>query len=350
MMFSELDKVFPYYGGSALYGDFSTTWEGSFKELMEMPMSSITNDPQTFYDVFTNFKRNVTRMYWRLHNGTNDNVLIEQIKNLKQPNFNSMITDLYNNLSLAQDNFMPRLIELASTRDDIYKLQLTHKANISRLRLELDQLFSTNPKVWNAYQDPTSSVRLNLERICNMYANKSDEALQFAKEIQTVLTYLDATTAMNNLFDSIPSLTKYKTPALFNNILIDRILDVIEKYSNIKIDISTLKSKDLTREILNEVYRILDSKPVNKSKGRLYEQIIEEFFKINPQYADDFYWNLNRLEAGTQLSIEDFDKMYDSFKLNINTNIAAIKYGKILDIALTWFKNLVIRFHLGKIV
>lgn len=320
-MFSELDKVFPYYGGSALYGDFSTTWEGSFKELMEMPMSSITNDPQTFYDVFTNFKRNVTRMYWRLHNGTNDNVLIEQIKNLKQPNFNSMITDLYNNLSLAQDNFMPRLIELASTRDDIYKLQLTHKANISRLRLELDQLFSTNPKVWNAYQDPTSSVRLNLERICNMYANKSDEALQFAKEIQTVLTYLDATTAMNNLFDSIPSLTKYKTPALFNNILIDRILDVIEKYSNIKIDISTLKSKDLTREILNEVYRILDSKPVNKSKGRLYEQIIEEFFKINPQYADDFYWNLNRLEAGTQLSIEDFDKMYDSFKLNINTQL-----------------------------
>lgn len=316
-MFAMLDKLFPYYGGSALYSGFDTTWEGSFKRLMEMSTDSIAKDPKTFYENFTNFKRNIDRMYWSLHNGTNDRVLIEKIKELKQANFNSIITELHDNLVIAQDRFMPRLIELVSTGDDIYKLQLTRKANISRLKLALEELFSTNPEVWNAYTDPTSPVRQNLERICNAYANKNDEALQFAKEIETVLTYLDATIAMNNLFDSIPSLTKYEMPKLLNNTLIDRILDTIEHYNTLKIDLDALKPKDLANKIMDDVFRILDSKPVNKPKGRLYEQIIDEFIKLNPQYADDFYWNINRLEAGTQISIEDYDKVYESFKRNL---------------------------------
>lgn len=348
-MFNRLDQVFPYDGGSALYGDFSTTWEGSFKNLMEMPISSIANDPKTFYENFTNFKRNIDRMYWSLHNGTNDAALIEKIKRAQatravyiphykrvngtleldedltefipitplHENFVSIITELHDKLVIAQDTFMPRLIELVSTGDDIYKLQLTHKANISRLRLELDQLFSTNPEVWSAYQDPTSPVRQNLERICNAYANKNDEALQFANEIQAVLTYLDATTAMNNLFDSIPSLTSYEMPKLLNNTLIDRILDTIEHYNTLKIDLDVLKPEDLANKIMDDVFKILESKPVNKPKGRLYEQIIDDFIKLNPQYADDFYWNINRLEAGTQISIEDYDKVYESFKRNL---------------------------------
>ena len=352
-MFAMLDELFPYYGGSALYSGFDTTWEGSFKRLMEMSTDSIAKDPKTFYENFTNFKRNIDRMYWSLHNGTNDRALIEKIKKAQatravyfphykmvngaleldedltefipitplHENFVSIITELHDKLVIAQDTFMPRLIELVSTGDSIYKLQLTRKANISRLKLALEGLFSTNPEVWNAYTDPTSPVRQNLERICNLYANKSDEALQFAREIETVLTYLDATIAMNNLFDAIPSLTKYEMPALFNNILIDRILDVIEKYNDIKINIHTLSSEDLSKEILNEVYKILNSKPVNKAKGRLYEQIIEEFFKLNPQYADEFYWRIGHLEPGTQISIDDYDKAYDSFKLDLYTQL-----------------------------
>lgn len=348
-MFNRLDQVFPYDGGSALYGGFGTTWEGSFKKLMEMPMSSIANDPKTFYENFTNFKRNIDRMYWKLYNGTNDAAFFEKLIEAQKDkavyiphykrvngvleidesltevipiaplpkNFVGIITDLYNNLSLAQDNFMPRLIELASTKESVYKLMLTHKANISRLRLALEELFSTNPEVWNAYTDPTSPVRQNLERICNAYANKSDEALQFANEIETVLTYLDATIAMNNLFDSIPSLTAYEMPALLNNTLIDRILDTIEHYNTLKIDLNALKPEELAKKIINDVFRILESKPVNKPKGRLYEQIIDDFIKLNPQHADDFYWNINRLEAGTQISIEDYDKVYESFKRNL---------------------------------
>ena len=322
-MFAMLDELFPYYGGSALYSGFDTTWEGSFKRLMEMSTDSIAKDPKTFYENFTNFKRNIDRMYWSLHNGTNDRALIERIKELKQANFNSIITELHDNLVLAQDTFMPRLIELVSTGDDIYKLQLTRKANISRLKLALEKLFSTNPEVWNAYTDPESPVRQNLERICNLYTNKSDEALQFAREIETVLTYLDATIAMNNLFDAIPSLTKYEMPALLNNILIDRMLDTIEHYNTLKIDLNALNPDDIAKEILNEVYRVLASKPVNKAKGRLYEQIIEEFFKLNPQYADEFYWRIGRLEPGTQISIDDYDKAYDSFKLNLDTQLKA---------------------------
>ena len=348
-MFNRLDQVFPYYGGSALYGDFSTTWEGSFKNLMKMPMSSIAKDPKTFYENFTNFKRNIDRMYWSLYNGTNDRSLIEKIKKAQatrtvciphykrvngvleldekltefisitplHENFVSIITELHDNLVIAQDRFIPRLIELASAKEDIYKLQLTHKANISRLKLALEELFSTNPEVWNAYTDPSSPVRQNLERICNLYANKNNEALQFANEIQAVLTYLDATTAMNNLFDSIPSLTSYEMPKLLNNTLIDRILDTIEHYNTLKINLDTLKPKDLANKIIDDVFRILESKPVNKPKGRLYEQIIDDFIKLNPQHADDFYWNINRLEAGTQISIEDYDKVYESFKRNL---------------------------------
>ena len=328
-MFAMLDELFPYYGGSALYSGFDTTWEGSFKRLMEMSTDSIAKDPKTFYENFTNFKRNIDRMYWSLHNGTNDKALIEQIKRLEQPNFAGIITDLYNNLSLAQDTFMPRLIELVSTGDDIYKLQLTRKANISRLKLALEELFSTNPEVWNAYTDPASPVRQNLERICNLYANKNDEALQFAKEIETVLTYLDATIAMNNLFDSIPNLTVYEMPALFNNILIDRILDTIERYNTLKIDINTLDPKTIASEIINDVRKILDSSPVNKSKGSLYDQIIDEFIKLNPQYMDHFYQDIRYLDPVTQTFIKDYHKAYDEvykiFSVNLsnqlNTNL-----------------------------
>lgn len=329
-MFAILDELFPYYGGSALYSGFDTTWEGSFKRLMEMSTDSIAKDPKTFYENFTNFKRNIDRMYWALHNGTNDRVLIERIKELKQANFVSIITELHDNLVIAQDRFMPRLIELASSGETIYKLQLTRKANISRLKLALEELFSTNPEVWDAYTDPTSPVRQNLERICNLYANKSDEALQFAKEIETVLTYLDATIAMNNLFDAIPSLTKYEMPKLLNNILIDRMLDTIEHYNTLKIDLNALNPDDIAKEILNEVYRVLNSKPVNKAKGRLYEQIIEEFFKLNPQYADEFYWRIGRLEPGTQISIDDYAKAYDSFKLDLGTQLEA-NLPKVID-------------------
>ena len=370
-MFAMLDELFPYYGGSALYSGFDTTWEGSFKRLMEMSTDSIAKDPKTFYENFTNFKRNIDRMYWSLYNGTNDRALIEKIKKAQatrtvyiphykmvngaleldealtevipitplHENFVSIITELHDNLVIAQDTFMPRLIELASTGESIYKLQLTRKANISRLKLSLEELFSTNPEVWNAYTDPTSPVRQNLERICNLYANKNDEALQFAREIETVLTYLDATIAMNNLFDAIPSLTKYEMPALFNNILIDRILDVIEKYNDIKINIHTLSSEDLSKEILNEVYKILNSKPVNKAKGRLYEQIIEEFFKLNPQYTDEFYWRIGRLEPGTQISIDDYDKAYDSFKLDLDTQLET-NLPKVIDQYLNSMRSL----------
>lgn len=338
-MFAMLDELFPYYGGSALYSGFDTTWEGSFKRLMEMSTDSIAKDPKTFYENFTNFKRNIDRMYWSLHNGTNDRALIEKIKELKQTNFNSIITELHDNLVIAQDTFMPRLIELASTGESIYKLQLTHKANISRLKLALEELFSTNSEVWNAYTDPTSPVRQNLERICNAYANKSDEALQFAKEIETVLTYLDATIAMNNLFDAIPSLTKYEMPALLNNILIDRILDVIEHYNTLKIDINTLDPKAIAKEILDEVYKVLNSKPVNKAKGRLYEQIIEEFFKLNPQYTDEFYWRIARLEPGTQISMDDYAKAYDSFKLDLGTQLET-NLPKAIDQYLNSMKSL----------
>ena len=352
-MFAMLDELFPYYGGSALYSGFDTTWEGSFKRLMEMSTDSIAKDPKTFYENFTNFKRNIDRMYWSLHNGTNDRALIEKIKKAQatrtvyiphykrvngrleldealtevipitplHENFVSIITELHDNLVIAQDTFMPRLIELTSTGESIYKLQLTHKANISRLKLALEELFSTNPEIWNAYTDPASPVRQNLERICNLYANKSDEALQFAREIETVLTYLDATIAMNNLFDAIPSLTKYEMPKLLNNILIDRMLDTIEHYNTLKIDLNALNPDDIAKEILNEVYRVLNSKPVNKPKGRLYEQIIEEFFKLNPQYADEFYWRIGRLEPGAQISIDDYDKAYDSFRLNLYTQL-----------------------------
>lgn len=370
-MFAMLDELFPYYGGSALYSGFDTTWEGSFKRLMEMSTDSIAKDPKTFYENFTNFKRNIDRMYWSLHNGTNDAALIEKIKKAQatrtvyiphykmvngaleldedltefipitplHENFVSIITELHDKLVIAQDTFMPRLIELASTGESIYKLQLTHKANISRLKLALEELFSTNPEVWNAYTDPTSPVRQNLERICNAYANKSDEALQFAKEIETVLTYLDATIAMNNLFDTIPSLTKYEMPALLNNILIDRILDVIEHYNTLKIDINTLDPKAIAKEILDEVYKVLNSKPVNKAKGRLYEQIIEEFFKLNPQYTDEFYWRIARLEPGTQISMDDYAKAYDSFKLDLGTQLEA-NLPKAIDQYLNSMKSL----------
>ena len=370
-MFAILDELFPYYGGSALYSGFDTTWEGSFKRLMEMSTDSISKDPKTFYENFTNFKRNIDRMYWSLHNGTNDAALIEKIKKAQatrtvyiphykmvngaleldeeltefipitplHENFVSIITELHDNLVIAQDTFMPRLIELVSTGEDIYKLQLTRKANISRLKLALEELFSTNPEVWNAYTDPTSPVRQNLEHICNLYANKSDEALQFANEIQAVLTYLDATTAMNNLFDSIPSLTSYEMPKLLNNTLIDRILDVIEKYNTLKIDLDALNSDDIAKEILDEVYKVLNSKPVNKAKGRLYEQIIEEFFKLNPQYADEFYWSIGRLKPGTQISIDDYAKAYDSFKLDLGTQLET-NLPKVIDQYLNSMRSL----------
>lgn len=370
-MFAMLDELFPYYGGSALYGGFDTTWEGSFKRLMEMSTDSIAKDPKTFYENFTNFKRNIDRMYWSLHNGTNDRALIEKIKKAQatrtvyiphykmvngtlvldealtefipitplHENFVSIITELHDNLVISQDTFMPRLIELASTGETIYKLQLTHKANISRLKLALEELFSTNPEVWNAYTDPTSPVRQNLERICNLYANKSDEALQFAKEIETVLTYLDATIAMNNLFDAIPSLTKYEMPKLLNNILIDRMLDTIEHYNTLKIDLNALNPDDIAKEILNEVYKVLNSKPVNKPKGRLYEQIIEEFFKLNPQYANEFYWSIGRLEPGTQISIDDYAKAYDSFKLDLGTQLET-NLPKVIDQYLNSMRSL----------
>ena len=331
--FEELDNLDPYDGGDLIWSENFTSWEASYKNLMSM--SASMQDPRQFYDNLENFKANVTRLYWRLRDTKNNRTLIDLLSNTNTP---SIIADLYEALEEIDSTIIPRIID-AVGQQDLYYLQLTHKANYNMLKIKLNTLFSTtNPDAWAEYKNPTSKTRANLEKVVTTLANYkgADNTMvnQFAREISEVLSYLDATTALDNLIDSIPNMSKYMTSDKINNVLIDRIFNLIEKLNyDYSVNINNLNAEDIWEELYDDFYKVFNLPGLD---------LMRDLIKENPEFTDSYlafkagnleflpeYYNMY-MENFKPNFIDAFNKYLNNIR-NIQTRTPYITIGTIID-------------------
>lgn len=257
-----LDRLEIYDGGDIDYNN-NDTFNKALKYLLNPPKFN----KRTLAEYKENLDMltlNVSRLYWRIHGGSNGDALIRQLK--QAPHLKAVIQDLYAILNKGVAQARPKFLHAISSTNSLYYLKLSELETLNRVKLNLNLIYSRNKKWRDAYLKPDSPARKQLSSIVGILRYSSDkEYASFANALEETLAYIDATDALNTALDSIsiPFVEAENMDIKFLNYIKnttqDRFYDILRNTKTAS-DIDPAEMAYSVMELLDDCYPDLWSK------------------------------------------------------------------------------------------